>query len=40
VPGPTSILPQAALAASYGAFDDDEDELEGDMTTQNEPENF
>jgi DNA-directed RNA polymerase subunit alpha len=41
VPGPTSILPAAALAASYGGYDeDDEDDLEGDITPQNETENF
>ncbi|MCL2659482.1 MAG: DNA-directed RNA polymerase subunit alpha, partial [Acidobacteriaceae bacterium] len=27
-PGPTSVLPAAALAASFGGFDDDEDEDE------------
>jgi DNA-directed RNA polymerase subunit alpha len=42
VPGPTSILPAAALAASYGSNydDDDEDDLEGDISLQNETENF
>jgi DNA-directed RNA polymerase subunit alpha len=42
VPGPTSILPAAALAASYGSNydDDDEDDLEGDIALQNETENF
>jgi DNA-directed RNA polymerase subunit alpha len=42
VPGPTSILPAAALAASYGTSydDDEEDDLEGDITMQNETENF
>jgi DNA-directed RNA polymerase subunit alpha len=41
VPGPTSILPAAALAASYGNYDDDEeDDLEGDTALQNETENF
>jgi DNA-directed RNA polymerase subunit alpha len=41
VPGPTSILPAAALAASYGGYDDeDEDDLEGDILPQNETENF
>jgi DNA-directed RNA polymerase subunit alpha len=42
VPGPTSILPAAALAASYGNNydDDDEDDLEGDIALQNETENF
>src|SRR5690348_3226592 len=41
VPGPTSILPAAALAASYGGFDEDEEEdLEGDAAARNETENF
>ncbi len=41
VPGPTSILPAAALAASYGDFDDEEDEEEDlDSEQQNETENF
>jgi DNA-directed RNA polymerase subunit alpha len=40
VPGPTSILPAAALAANYGGYDDDEDDLEGDITPQTETENF
>jgi DNA-directed RNA polymerase subunit alpha len=42
VPGPTSILPAAALAASYGTNydDDEEDDLEGDIAMQNETENF
>jgi DNA-directed RNA polymerase subunit alpha len=41
VPGPTSILPAAALAAGYGNYDDeDEDDLEGDIALQNETENF
>jgi DNA-directed RNA polymerase subunit alpha len=41
VPGPTSILPAAALAASYGGYDDDdEDDLEGDIQLPNETENF
>jgi DNA-directed RNA polymerase subunit alpha len=42
VPGPTSILPAAALAASYGGYDEDEedDELEGDAAARNETENF
>jgi DNA-directed RNA polymerase subunit alpha len=42
VPGPTSILPAAALAASYGSHydDDEEDDLEGDIALQNETENF
>jgi DNA-directed RNA polymerase subunit alpha len=42
VPGPTSILPAAALAASYGSNydDDEEDDLDGDVALQNETENF
>ena len=40
VPGPTSILPAATLAASYGGYDDDEDDLEDDIVPQNETENF
>ena len=42
VPGPTSILPAAALAASYNDFDDDEedDEEDLDVPLQNETENF
>jgi DNA-directed RNA polymerase subunit alpha len=44
VPGPTSILPSATLAAaSYSRFDDEEDEIlddDVDMPLQNEPENF
>ncbi len=37
VPGPTRILPAAALAASYGGDDDDDEEdLEGDIVPQNE----
>ena len=41
VPGPTSILPAAALAASYGGYEDeDEDDLEGDIALPNETENF
>ena len=43
VPGPTSVLPAAALAASYNRFDDDEedDDLEeADPPLQSEPENF
>ena len=36
-----SILPAAALAASYNNYDDDEeDDLEGDIALQIEPENF
>src|SRR6202007_298235 len=41
VPGPTSVLPAATLAASYNRFDDDEeDEFVDDLTPQNETENF
>ena len=43
VPGPTSVLPAATLAASYSRFDEEEDDedLEGvDVPLQSEPENF
>jgi DNA-directed RNA polymerase subunit alpha len=40
VPGPTSVLPAAALAASYGSYDDDEDDLDSDIGVQGETENF
>src|SRR6201987_6152457 len=40
VPGPTSVLPAATLAASYGSFDDEEDDLNDDLALQNETENF
>src|SRR5450432_2476119 len=41
VPGPTSVLPAATLAASYNRFDDDEDDvLDADVPLQSEPENF
>src|ERR1700677_657694 len=41
VPGPTSVLPAAQLAASYSRFDDDEDEgLDSDLPIQPETENF
>jgi DNA-directed RNA polymerase subunit alpha len=44
IPGPTSILPSATLAAaSYSRFDDEEDEIledDLDVPLQNEPENF
>jgi DNA-directed RNA polymerase subunit alpha len=43
VPGPTSILPSQQLASSqYSRFDDEEDEIldDGDLSLQNEPENF
>jgi DNA-directed RNA polymerase subunit alpha len=44
VPGPTSVLPAATLAASYNRYDDedeDDEDLEGvDIPLQSEPENF
>ena len=41
VPGPTSVLPAATLAASYSFDDDDEDEDEEDeLDLASEPENF
>jgi len=46
VPGPTSVLPSATLAASYSRFDDDDDddadglEDDVDLALQSEPENF
>jgi DNA-directed RNA polymerase subunit alpha len=43
VPGPTSVLPAATLAASYGRFEDEEEDedLDGaDVPLQSEPENF
>ena len=41
VPGPTSILPAATLAASYGGYDDeDEDDLDNDVAARSETENF
>jgi DNA-directed RNA polymerase subunit alpha len=45
VPGPTSVLPAATLAASYNRYDDDDDDedddLDGvDIPLQSEPENF
>jgi DNA-directed RNA polymerase subunit alpha len=42
VPGPTSVLPAATLAAaSYGRFDDDDEGLdEADIPLPNETENF
>ena len=43
VPGPTSILPAAALAAGYSShYDDDDDDVldDADMPVQTEPENF
>jgi DNA-directed RNA polymerase subunit alpha len=44
VPGPTSVLPAATLAESYGSFDDDDDdedeEEEDDVELASEPENF
>jgi DNA-directed RNA polymerase subunit alpha len=41
VPGPTSVLPAAALAASFGDYDDDdEDDDDDEMDLASEPENF
>ena len=40
VPGPTSVLPAATLAASFGNFDDEEDDELDDLALQNETENF
>jgi DNA-directed RNA polymerase subunit alpha len=44
VPGPTSVLPAATLAASYNRFEDDDEEDEdleaADLPLQSEPENF
>ena len=42
VPGPTSILPSATLAAaSFGRYDDDDEGLdEADIPLPNETENF
>jgi DNA-directed RNA polymerase subunit alpha len=45
VPGPTSVLPAATLAASYNRYDDEEDDDEEDLDSvdvplQSEPENF
>jgi DNA-directed RNA polymerase subunit alpha len=44
VPGPTSVLPAATLAASYSRYDDEDededDDLDGDIPLQSEPENF
>src|SRR6201998_2073441 len=42
VPGPTSVLPAATLAASYNRFEDDdeEDDFADDLAPQNETENF
>jgi DNA-directed RNA polymerase subunit alpha len=41
VPGPTSIPPQTALAASYGRFDDEEEPLDSvDLQLPTETENF
>jgi DNA-directed RNA polymerase subunit alpha len=39
VPGPTSVLPAATLAASYANFDDEEEDEEDD-TLDAEPETF
>ena len=40
VPGPTSILPAATLAAGYGRYDDDDDELGDELPIPAETENF
>jgi DNA-directed RNA polymerase subunit alpha len=40
VPGPTSVLPAATLAASFGSFDDEDDYDDEDLDMPNEPENF
>ena len=41
VPGPTSVLPAAQLAASYSRYEDEEDEgLDSDLPIQPETENF
>jgi DNA-directed RNA polymerase subunit alpha len=41
VPGPTSVLPAATLAASYNRYDEEDDEgLEAEIPLQTEPENF
>jgi DNA-directed RNA polymerase subunit alpha len=41
VPGPTSVLPAAALAASFGDYDvDDDDDDDDEMDLASEPENF
>ena len=41
VPGPnSSVLPAATLAASYGAFDDEEDEDEGLRARQSRPQDL
>ncbi len=41
VPGPTSILPAAALAAGFGRFDDEDDLLDSvDLQLNTETENF
>jgi DNA-directed RNA polymerase subunit alpha len=40
VPGPTSILPAATLAAGFGSYDDDEDEDEDLELAGNETESF
>ncbi len=43
-PGPTSVLPAATLAQSYGGFDDDDDDEDededDDLDLASEPENF
>jgi DNA-directed RNA polymerase subunit alpha len=41
VPGPTSIPPAAALAASYGRFDEEDEPLDSvDLQLPTETENF
>ena len=40
VPGPTSVLPAATLAASYANFDDEEEDEDEDLDLAVEPENF
>jgi DNA-directed RNA polymerase subunit alpha len=41
VPGPTSILPAAALAAGFSRFDDEDELLDSvDMLLPTETENF
>ena len=41
VPGPTSIPPQAALAAGFGHYDDEEEPLDSvDLQLPTETENF
>jgi DNA-directed RNA polymerase subunit alpha len=40
VPGPTSVLPAATLAASYSNFDDEDEDEDEDLELANEPESF